>query len=80
MSNINSTCPHRSRLMQFPAVFEGKQGKCPSCKAEGEVTPDNPVTSIVPPEFSGTPLDNVVYRLFDGKEDELESILFGLLA
>jgi hypothetical protein len=33
----------------------------------------------VPPEFSGTPLDNFVHRLFDGKEDELESILIGLL-
>jgi hypothetical protein len=66
--------------MQLPAVFQGKQGKYPSCTAAGEVTPDNPVTSIVPPEFSGTPLDNVVHRLFNGKEDELESILFGLLA
>ena len=66
--------------MQLPAVFEGKQGKCPSCKAEGEVTPDNPVTSQVPPEFSGTLIDNFVHRLFDGKEDELESMLIGLLA
>jgi hypothetical protein len=66
--------------MQLPAVFQGKQGKCPSCKAAGEVTADNPVTSIVPPEFNCAPLDDFVHRLFDGKEDELESILIGLLA
>jgi len=48
MSNINFTCPHCSRLMQLPAVLEGKQGKCPSCKAEVVITPDNPEPSIVP--------------------------------
>ena len=49
MADITFTCPNCSCLMQLPTALEGKQGKCPSCKAEVVVTPDNPETSIAPP-------------------------------
>ena len=31
MTTINFTCPQCSHMMQLPAAYIGKQGKCPSC-------------------------------------------------
>lgn len=34
----------------------------------------------VPPEFSGTPLNNFIHKLFDGRDRELSVILGKLLS
>jgi len=42
MSNINFTCPHCQREINFPSAAVGQQGKCSGCQQIVLIQPDSP--------------------------------------